>query len=87
MATREISNIGDILYRVDPKQLSVRVFKIGKPDEVYNYTTTTYENFTIECEKKRFQVPCDKFPFEYKGIWYFLSEDDANSFVKAQIGL
>ena len=34
--------VGDILYRVDPRKLSIKVFRIT-PDEEINYTTTTYE--------------------------------------------
>ena len=51
------------------------------------YTAATYENFSLECNKKRFQLPFDKFPFEFRGLWYFLSEEEANDFVKAQIGM
>lgn len=86
MRIKAALKVGDILYRVDPKKLSVKVFKIWKADE-YNYTTTTYENFSLECNKKRFQLPFDKFPFEFRGLWYFLSEEEANDFVKAQIGM
>lgn len=80
---------GDILYRVDPRKLSIKVFIISGPDEIYNFTTTTHENFSIECEKKWFQIPLnnDPFPFEFKGQLYFLCEDDAKNYIKTQIGL
>jgi len=80
--------VGDILYRVDPKRLSVKVFRIT-PDEVYNFTTTDYENFSVKCEKERFQLPLRNilFPFEFKGLLYFLREDDANNYIKTQIGM
>lgn len=87
MKTKAALKVGDILFRVDPKRLSVKVFKVAKSNEVYNYATTTYENFSIECEKRRFQLPFDEFPLEFKGFWYFLSEEEANDFVKAQIEL
>lgn len=87
MRIKDALKVGSILYRVDPRRLSVKVFVVSGSDEVYNYTTTTHENFSLECEKKRFQLPFDKFPFEFKGLWYFLTEDDANDFIKAQIGL
>lgn len=81
---------GDILYRVDPRKLSIKVFRISSPDEIYNFTTTTHENFSIECEKKRFHLPIGigkiSFPFEFKGLLYFLCEDDANDYIKTQIG-
>lgn len=77
---------GDILYRVDPKRLSINVFKIV-PDEEVNFTTTTYENFSLTCEKKRFQLPFDKFPFEFRGLLYFLNEEDAELYIKNQIGM
>ena len=78
---------GDILYRVDPRKLSVKVFKIRSSDDVYNYATTTYENFSIECSKKPFQIPLDNFPIEFKGLLYFLSEEEANDFIRTQIGM
>jgi len=85
MDIRSALKVGDILYRVDPRKLSVRTFKIGSPDEIVNFTTTTYENFSLKCEKKRFQIPLDKLPCEFKGLWYFLSEEEANNFIKAQL--
>lgn len=85
MDLRNALRVGDILYRVDPRRLSVKIFKISSPDEFVNFTTTTYENFSLKCEKQRFQIPLDKLPFEFKGLWYFLSEDEANSFIKAQL--
>ncbi|MDR2947904.1 MAG: hypothetical protein LBV71_01720 [Prevotella sp.] len=78
--------VGDILYRVDPRKLSIKVFRIT-PDEEVNYTTTTYENFSLPCEKRRFQLPFDKFPFEFKGLLYFLKEEEANDYIKTQIGM
>lgn len=81
--------VGDILYRVDPRKLSIKIFRISSPDEIYNFTATTHENFSIECEKKRFQLPATgkvSFPFEFKGLLYFLCEGDANDYIKTQIG-
>jgi len=87
MRIKDALKVGDILYRVDPRKLSVKVFRVSSPDEVVNYTTTNYENFSLACEKKRFSLPFDKFPFEFKGLLYFLSEDEANDFIKTQIGM
>jgi len=87
MKTSATLKAGDILYRVDPKSLSVRIFEIGKPNELYNYATTTYENFSLDCVKRRFQLPNGIFPLEFKGFWYFLTEEDANHFVKTQVGM
>jgi hypothetical protein len=87
MRVKDALKTGDILYRVDPGKLSITVFRVSSPDEVVNYTTTNYENFSLACEKKRFSLSCDKFPFEFKGLLYFLSEDEANSFIKTQIGM
>ena len=87
MRLRDVLKVGDILYRVDPKKLSIKVFKIDSPDEVVNFTTTNYEDFSVTCEKKRFSLPFDNFPFEFKGFIYFQSEDEANNFIKTQIGL
>lgn len=79
--------VGDILYRVDPKRLSVKVFRISNADEKQQ-TPTTHENFVMEKRESRsFPMPVDKFPFEFKGLLYFLTEDDANHYIKTQIGM
>lgn len=85
MYIKNALKVGDILYRVDPRKLSVKTFVISSPDEIVNHTTTTYENFSLQCEKQRFQIPLEKLPCEFKGLWYFISEDEANNFVKAQL--
>jgi hypothetical protein len=89
MGVKNALKVGDVLYRVNPRKLSVKAFTINAPEEVYNFTTTTHENFSIECEKKHSQLPLDKvsFPFEHKGLLYFLCEDEANNYIKTQIGL
>ncbi len=87
MKSKNALKVGDILYRVDPRRLSIKLFRISKPDEVYNYTATNYENFSLECEKKRFSLPFDKFPFEFKGLLYFLTEDEANEYIRTQVGM
>lgn len=84
---KDVLKVGDVLYRVDPKKLSMKVFVVSGSEEVYNYTTTDYENFYVKCNKKRFQIPLDEFPCEFRGLWYFLTEEEANNFVKTQIGM
>lgn len=78
--------VGDILYRVDPQRLSVKVFWISNADE--QQIPTTHENFVMEKKESRsFPMPVEKFPFEFKGLLYFLTEDDANHYIKTQIGM
>ncbi|NDV97363.1 hypothetical protein D0T84_21040 [Dysgonomonas sp. 521] len=86
MKIKNVLRVGDVLYRVDPRKLSIRAFKIV-PDEVVNFIATNYEDFSLKCEKRRFQIPSNKFPFEFKGLLYFLTEDDANEYVRTQIGM
>lgn len=85
MNVRDALKVGDIIYKVDPQKLSVKTFKISSPDEIVNFTTTTYENFWLQCEKQRFQIPLEEFPCQYDGYWYFMSEDEAMGFIKAQL--
>lgn len=91
MGIKNALKAGDILYRVDPKKLSVKVFRISQLEDKLNrrsQVTTTYENFFIESsEEKRIQLPIDDFPFEFRGRLYFLSEDEANNYIKTQIGM
>ncbi|MBK5719939.1 hypothetical protein JGH11_03550 [Dysgonomonas sp. Marseille-P4677] len=88
MSLKVALKVGDILYRVDPRKLSIKVFKIISPDEKRD-VVTTYENFNLEKdERKRFiQLAIEKFPFEFKGLLYFLTEDEANRYIKTQIGM
>jgi hypothetical protein len=86
MKIKNVLRVGDVLYRVDPRKLSIRAFKIV-PDELVNYIATNYEDFSLRCEKRRFQIPSGKFPFEFKGLLYFLTEDEANEYVRTQIGM
>jgi hypothetical protein len=79
--------VGDILYRVDPKMLSVNVFLVNNVDEKQQ-SPTTHENFVMEKKESRLiPVLIEKFPFEFKGLLYFLTEDDANHYIKTQIGM
>ena len=89
MKIKNTLKTGDILYRVDPKKLSVKVFTINHLNEKLEHSeTTTHENFAIEKkEQKLFQMAIDKFPFEFKGLLYFQSEDEANHYLKMKIGM
>lgn len=83
---------GDILYRVDPSKLSVKVFRVYRPEEDKRRhdVATTYENFWIEeGEHKCFllSLTSEEYPFRFKGRLYFLTEDDATNYIKTQIGM
>jgi hypothetical protein len=86
MKIKDALKVGDILYLVDPRKLSIKIFRISSHDEVVNHTTN-FEDFSLICERKHSALSFDEFPFESKGLWYFLSEDEANNFIKAQIGM
>lgn len=88
MGIKETLKAGRILYKVDPQKLSVKILRVFSSEEKKS-TPTTYENFNIErIERKRFiQMAIEKFPFEFKGSLYFLSEDEANIYIKTQIGM
>lgn len=88
MRIKETLKVGGILYKVDPRRLSVKILRVFSSEEKKD-TTTTYENFNLErAERKHFiQMVIEKFPFEFKGSLYFLSEDEANIYIKTQIGM
>ncbi len=88
MRIKETLKVGEILYKVDPKRLSVKILRVFSSEEKAE-SVTTYENFSLErVERKRFiQMVIEKFPFEFKGSLYFLSEDEANIYIKTQIGM
>ncbi|GEM_PF-1101864 len=88
MKIGEALKVGDILYKVDPKRLSVKTLEILSSEEKKD-TVTDYENFDLERKnRKRFiQMRIEKFPFEFNGSLYFLNEDEAIDYLKTQIGM
>ncbi|GAB6012147.1 hypothetical protein [Viscerimonas tarda] len=85
MKTRMNLRKNRILYRVDPKKLSIRIF-----NKIYSFNRqiriSTREKAQLEEDEKLEIFSSDTFPVEFGGIWYFDSEDEALNFVKRQIG-
>jgi hypothetical protein len=76
---------GTIIYSVDPKRLSIKAFNINKINA--EDTTTTYENFSMECTQNKLDINLEKLPMNIKGIMYFKTKDEAHDFIKSQIDM
>jgi len=79
--------VGDTLYSVDPQRLIITRANIVEVSG--SYGSIDRENRTSFHEKVKsfIKIALDKFPSEYNGILYFRTEEDAEKFVKTQIGL
>ncbi|WP_165021417.1 MULTISPECIES: hypothetical protein [unclassified Dysgonomonas] len=76
---------GSIVYKVDPERLSISSFNISQIN--VEDTTTTYENFSMECTSSKLELNLDRLPAKIKGIMYFKTKDEARDFIKSQIGM
>lgn len=85
MKTKEIK-AGDTLFRVDPQRLVITRAAVVAVGEGYGSVVRESKNLH-EKVKSLVKVALDKFPSENNGFLYFRTEDDAQQFVKLQIGI
>ncbi len=79
--TRKI-NEGDILFSVDPQKLVIATTNVR---EVKNgYGKISVKNVSSAQEQS---IPVDRFPAECNGILFFQTKDEAEEFIKTQIGI
>ena len=77
---------GRILYSVDPRNLLIKVCNLSQINNGQE-KSTTYENFSLDNESELQQLFKEKLPAFIKGLWYFRTQDEAQIFIKTQIGL
>lgn len=85
MGTKGTLMNGRILYSVDPERLSIRVCNFAQPNNESG--CTTYENFSLDSGQSYRQLFESKLPILFRGLWYFKTEDEAQKFIKTQIGM
>lgn len=78
--------VGDTIYSVDPQRLVIQRISIERIEDGYG-SVATNETSAYGKVKKIIKIALSKFPIEYNRILYFRTEDDAEAFVKAQIGI
>lgn len=78
---------GDILYRVDPQKLIITRANVVEVSGGFGSVTRENRTSFHEKFKSLIKIALDRFPSEYNGILYFRTEDEAEKFVKTQIGL
>ncbi len=87
--TREDGRGADVMYRVDPKKLSIRLCYTSETVESGDRYTTNYENFSFEVVKMKPDVPAKigELPAFVDGVFYFGTEEEAQDFIRKQIGM
>ena len=78
----------DVLFMVDPKKLSIKVCQISQSRDRSEYTTT-FENFSYERVKIKPEIPdqIGQLPACINGQFYFKTEEEAQEFIRRQIGM
>ncbi len=76
---------GDILFRVDPQKLVIACANVVEVSDGY-VSVTEKSRSSVESKALK-RIESDKFPTEYDGILYFKTKDDAEKFVKTQVGI
>lgn len=78
--------VGDAIYCVDPQRLIIQKISIERIEDGYGSVATS-ETSAYGKVKKIIKIALSKFPVEYNRVIYFKTENDAEAFVKAQIGI
>lgn len=78
--------VGDTIYCVDPQRLVIQKIRIVTIEDGFG-SVTANETSAYGKVKKLIKIALSKFPVEYNRILYFRTENDAEAFVKAQIGI
>ena len=73
---------GDILFSVDPQKLII--VKANVKEVKNGYGKVSIKNISSSEEQS---IPIDKFPAECCGILFFKTQNEAEEFIKTQIGI
>lgn len=86
MEMKHVIKAGDTLFSVDPYSLIIIKAKIIEVNDGYASIKREVKRLH-ERIKSIVRVAIDKFPIEYGGCFFFEKEEDAQNFIKSQIGL
>lgn len=73
---------GDVLFGVDPQKLIIVKTSVSEVSNGYGKIFVKNISYTEEQS-----IPVDNFPAECCGLFYFDTQNDAEEFVKTQIGI
>lgn len=81
--------IAKVLYKVDPKKLSIKICYTSSSTIARAESTTTFENFSYERVKIKPEVPeqIGQLPAYVDGMFFFETEEEALEFIRRQIGM
>lgn len=85
MRANENIKVGDTLFRVDPQRLVITRTNVVEVSG--DYGSVTKEHRSLQERKAAEKISLDNFPAENNGMLYFKTEEDAQKFVKNQIGI
>lgn len=87
--TREEGRDADVMYRVDPRKLSIRLCYTSKLAEPATKYTTDYEHFSFDVVQMKPDVPekIGELPTFVDGVYYCRTEEEAQDFIRKQIGM
>lgn len=86
MRANENIKVGDTLYKVDPQRLVITRTNVVEVSDGYGSVAKEHKSFQ-EKAKAAEKIAIDNFPSENNGMLYFKTEEDAQKFVKNQIGI
>lgn len=78
--------VGDTIYSVNPQRLVIQKISIERIEDGLGSVAVS-EVSTYGKVKKIIKIALSKFPIEYNRIIFFRTENDAQAFIKAQIGI
>ncbi|PXV64437.1 hypothetical protein CLV62_11081 [Dysgonomonas alginatilytica] len=80
--TRKIKE-GDILFSVDPQRLVIATTNVTQVKNGYGKVSVHHTSYLEEEES----IPIESFPVECHGLLLFKTQDEAEEFIKTQIGI
>ncbi|MDU1903818.1 MAG: hypothetical protein E6772_03460 [Dysgonomonas sp.] len=86
MRANENIKVGDTLFKVDPQKLVITRTNVVEVSGEYGSVSKEHKPFQ-EKVKAPEKIAINNFPAENNGMLYFRTEEDAQKFIKTQIGI
>lgn len=78
-----------VVYKVDPQKLSIKLCHTAKMAEDGFARCTNYENFALDAVRMKSEIPekIGRLPAFVDGVFYCETEQEAQDFIRKQIGM
>jgi hypothetical protein len=87
MKPNEQIKVGDSVFGVDPQKLVIVRANVVEVNGSLGHVSHNHPHKSLnEKLKALIKIAIDKFPCEHNGIIFFKTEEDAQKYVKTQIG-